>query len=749
MLIVRYKLGVYFSAHMEDISRAVQSARYNEAVIVDVDGQEIVLVATIDQSSGGLVWQDATTSSSGGEDVAILRHLRTKMWILPMLNDVTRNEFYQAAVRNACQALPILSEKLIDSEITVLDIGSGTGLLAMMGYKFAIDVFRHTAKKVKVVSLEMASAMARVARETVTANGFDHDEIQIRAEHSCEMPPLHPKAFLCTSELLESALLGEGILPALRDAWDRHLTPNAVVVPQRARVYAQILHNKELIGSYSGPAPLLKLGDGVTSLRLFLSSSDESLMSSAGGVVVPVHARSLLHHADTRVLSKSTMVMDFNFTSRDSIPGTEGRSRRHCVSIQESGTAHGVLFWWELDLWDDITYSTECGKQQWQDHWRQCLYVFTSPIDVHKNADIYLDCHHTDMSLSFTLGCHQHVTKRPRSIAEQAPLTPFRASILSDVSRLQLMHDAISKTLISLGKGVLVLDLSDFSLCSILAALAGATRVVSVESSSGALPITSAQVAQIANRLPLEGSTFEILQCHCENVSLELLGGVPASLVVSEPYYEVLEGWHLQEAINYFYLLKSMKVRGLVALDFVSLPSCARVMGCAIESNAIHGAYTNCGDESEYLCGLDHSFVNQHAARYHENELWIPSWQYDSKEITEAFEVATLNYNTLEIEGNGIWRDSSFAHYDGVICHGFKFWIEYDFLDQKTSVVNTKGRPYHQGVKLLSSACAVDGSQTFQCRLIVGGDFPDHEVHRMDLRVVPKKSNTQSAILDA
>jgi protein arginine N-methyltransferase 7 len=728
--------------HMEDISRAVQSARYNEAVIVDVEGQEIVLVATVDQSSGGLVWQDATSPSSGEKNVAILRHLRTKSWMLPMLNDVTRNEFYQAAIRKACQALPILAEELVDSEINILDIGSGTGLLAMIGYKFATGVLQSTAKKVKVVSLEMASAMARVARETVTANGFDPGEIQIRDVHSCEMPPLHPKAIFCTSELLESALLGEGILPALRDAWDRHLTPNAVVVPQRARVYAQILHNKEWIGAYAGPATQQSLGDGDTSLRLSISSSDEPLLCSAGGVLVPVHARFLLCHADTRVLSKPTMVMDFNFSSQASIPGIEGRSRRHSVSIQESGTAHGVLFWWELDLWNDITYSTECGKQQWQDHWRQCLYVFTAPIDVQKDTDVYLDCHHTDVSLSFTLGHHQHVTKRPRNISEQAPITPFRAAVLSDVSRLQTMHDAISKTLKSLDKGALVLDLSDFSLCSMLAALAGATHVISVESSSGALPILSAQVAQIANRLPREGSTFEIFQCHCDNLSLELLCGVPASLVLSEPYYEVLEGWHLQEAINYFYLLKSMKLRGLVALDFVSLPSCARVMGCAIESNAIHGAYKKCGDESEYLCGLDHSFVNQHAARYHENELWIPLWQYESKEITESFEVAMLNYNTLEIEGNGIFRDASFVASDCVNCHGFKFWIEYDFLDTKTSVLSTRGPPYHQGVKLLSSPCTVVAGQIFQCRLIVGGDFPDHEVHRIEFQVVPSETTT-------
>ena len=731
---------------MEEISRAVQSARYNEAVIVDVEGREIVLVATIDPLSGGLVWQDAAATSSEGSNVAILRHLRTKQWILPMLNDTIRNDHYQAAIHKACQTMPCIAEQLVESKIRVLDIGSGTGLLAMMGYQYATEVRSATTKTVEVVSIEMACAMAQVARETVTANGFEK-QIHIVNQHSCEMPPLHPKAILCTSELLESSLLGEGILPALRDAWDRHLTPNAIVVPQRARVYVQLLENKEWIGAYAGPIAQLELGSGsdsgggVTSLRLSTSIRDEPLMGNTGGIVVSLHARSLLQHAETRVLSKPTMVMDFDFSSKDTIPGTEGRSRRHCVDIQESGTVHGVLFWWELDLWDDITYTTECGKQRWQDHWRQCLYVFATPFEVRTDTDVYLTCHHSDLALSFTLGSDQRMTKRPRSISEQAPLTPFRAAILSDVPRLETMRDAISTTLTTLGDSALVLDLSDFSLCSILAALAGAKGVVSLESSTGALPVLSARVAQIANRLPREGCTYEILQCHGEDLSLELLGGDPASLVVSEPYYEVLEGWHLQEAINYFYLLKSMKHRGLLSDNFVSLPSCARIMGCAIESDAIHGAYGKCGDESETLCGFDHSFVNKYACRYHENELWIPLWQYQHTEISESVEVATLNYNTLEIERNGIWRDVLFVDSNRVTCHGFKFWIEYYFLDDnKGSVISTKGRPYHQGVKLLTSPCTIDRGQTFQCRLIVGGELPDHEVHLIELQVVPSET---------
>ena len=66
-----------------------------------------------------------------------------------------------------------------------------------------------------VTSLEMATAMARLARQVVQANQLS-DVITVHEQHSCEMPPLSSKAMLCTSELLESGLLGEGTL------WCRH-----------------------------------------------------------------------------------------------------------------------------------------------------------------------------------------------------------------------------------------------------------------------------------------------------------------------------------------------------------------------------------------------------------------------------------------------------------------------------------------------------------------------------------------------
>ena len=52
------------------------------------------------------------------------------------------------------------------------------------------------------------------------------------------------RADLLTSELLDSTLLAEGVLPTVRDAWRRLLRPGAAVLPAGARVWAQVLASR-------------------------------------------------------------------------------------------------------------------------------------------------------------------------------------------------------------------------------------------------------------------------------------------------------------------------------------------------------------------------------------------------------------------------------------------------------------------------------------------------------------------------
>jgi protein arginine N-methyltransferase 7 len=747
---------------MDQISAAVQAARYNEAVVVNVEDEdgvkrELVLVATIDAANGGVVWKNVSEESNGDkdtdvdDDIGIRCHLRTKRWVLPMLNDKPRNEMYQEAIQQACKEAVAkhkeLTTKDVPASFYVLDIGSGTGLLAMMASKYTAEALRNDdddKTKVEVLSLEMASAMSRLARQTVASNAFKN--ISIQEEHSCEITvPDSERAMLCTSELLESGLLGEGILPALRDAWDRHLHPNAIMVPQRARVYAQLLGSSNLLNGYAGPSTTeIDFGKKRSGLRLSTSSdATDSLLGNVEGVLVPIHAGYLLRDESTKLLSDPLMVMDFDFMSPGVMPGPEGRSRSHSILTRASGVVQAVLFWWELDLYDGITYSTECGKQPWQDHWQQCLHVFTDPsaLPVQEGKDVCLICHHTDTRISFSLDTSiidNVEQKRPKTVPTLPLLTPLRSRILADSDRIGIFQRSIGSVLSTMGSDELVLDMSDFSLCGVVAALSGAKRVVCLESSSLELPMMSARLAQLGNRLPSDGSTFEILQCHSEQLSLEVIESC-ASLVVAEPYYEMLEGWHLQECINYFFLLRSLSNRDLLMKDYVSIPSQARIMGCALQSDAIHGAYQGCGDDSSSVCGFDHSMVNKLGARYHEYDLSIPLWQYTHSELTTAFEIARMDYNKLVIEGNGQWKQVPFLANVGGVCHGLLLWIEYSYPSDKIAtreVISTKGSPYNQVVRLMKCPVNANKASVFRCRIKIDEDLEGkREIHDIELKV--------------
>jgi protein arginine N-methyltransferase 7 len=749
-----------------DITQALQSARYNEAVIVNVspdgqdeDARELTLVACLDEENGGVMWNDLAALSSD-DKIGLKRHLRTKRWVFPMLNDHRRNELYEQAIQKASQEVVRrnLSRK---DDFRVLDIGSGTGLLAMMAARH-LEQESSPEKKVSVTSLEMSSAMAQLAELTVGSNSLQN-QVHIREAHSCELPALEPQAQLCTSELLESGLLGEGWLPALRDAWERHLSENAVVVPQRARVFAQLVEG-DCLSKYWGPHESLPDVDGQTML-LFTSrrKSDVLLGGGESGIHIPVHAERLLSGEEpwrVRPLSNPIPVLYLDVSSKASIPGPEGTSQTQIFTPVASGTAHGVLFWWELDLWDGMTYSTQVGKDPWQDHWHQCVFVFTQPTGecpkLIEGVPSLLTAYQDDSRISFSVDCEHHdeaaepAAKRPRPTnAMNSLVSPERAFQLNDLERTKVLREGVESAMSKFGSEAVVLDLSDFSLCAMIAGLLGAPKVTSLETSTGSVPITAARIAQLANGLPLdpdEPESFQIVQCHPEQLSLEVIGGKPANILVAEPYYEVLEGWHLQEALNYFYIVRALRKRGLIAGGALSVPSYAVVMGCAIEAPDLGQAYNKC---NHLLHGFKHDAINEHGNQFSEFDMSLPLWQYNYTPLTESFELARIDYLEGSILNNRTVVKQAFNRTG--TCHAMLVWIEYGVsVGDDMKILSTRGRSHRQIFRMLSEAVTVGegdpGSTIFCCRASLG-ELKGPEDHQFEIHIEQSKAGSIVDIL--
>ena len=740
----------------DDITEALKKARYNEIVQVNVsDGEnsrELILGACLDEENGGVQWSDLSENGSSTNSLT-KRHLRTKQWFFPMLNDSRRNELYQKAIQLASdeviQRFP--NERLV----TNLDIGGGTGLLAMISAR-SLDKASKVSSlvpdntKVQIKSLEMSTAMAKIATLTVASNELD-DTIQVLEQHSCEMESLEPKAHLCTSELLESGLLAEGWLPAMRDAWERHLDPNAVVVPQRARIVCQVIQG-ECLSNYWGPHQDVSGFPESRRLKLYERSlqSDTFLLGGTqgtqNGVQIPVHAEQLFTDKRYQVtpLSDPISILDFSVTSKDSIPPPEGRSRTIEFIPTRSGTAHAILFWWELDLYGEtLTYTTRHDKGPWQDHWHQCIFVFSRPktecIELSQDQPAILRANHDDSRVYFdiTLCQKENSNKRfkPTNHTErQALITPERAWQLNDVKRAEILRNGLQFALQKQGlHDAVVLDLSDFSLCAMMAALLGAPNVSSIESSLGSLPMMTARIAQLSNNLPLKEKSFQILQCHPEQLTIDFLGGKAPNIVAAEPYYEILERWHLQEALNYFYTLRALKRGGILSNVMVSIPRSACVKVCAFESYDIGNAYKPC--ESS-LCGFQHGVANSNAA-LHDHDISLQSWQYEMIQLTDPIKLATIDYEACEIKANDTLVRAPFRR--AGTCHGVLIWIEYEVTIGKDqhSILTTNDRSHHQIIRMLPSPIKVLQKETtfLSCKCKLGNLSETKESHELEFEI--------------
>ena len=148
-----------------------------------------------------------------------------------MLQDRARNMAYDAALRRA-----------IRPGCRVLEIGTGSGLLAMMAAR---------AGAAQVVTCECNAAIADVASEIIAGNGLA-DRVRIVAKHSADLAvgvDLDEPVDVLVSEIVTNNMVGEGVLPAIEQAARRLIRPDAQIIPARGIVRVALAEDRELASS--------------------------------------------------------------------------------------------------------------------------------------------------------------------------------------------------------------------------------------------------------------------------------------------------------------------------------------------------------------------------------------------------------------------------------------------------------------------------------------------------------------------
>ncbi|KAK3041107.1 hypothetical protein RJ639_026904 [Escallonia herrerae] len=158
---------------------------------------------------------------------------------LDMLNDTRRNRAYRAAI-----------DKTVTKPCHVLDIGAGTGLLSMMAARAMASggYVESSSSKGTVTACESYLPMVKLMRKVLRVNGMEQI-VQIINKRSDELEvgvDISSRADILVSEILDSELLGEGLIPTLQHAHDKLLVQNPQTVPYRATTYGQLVESTHL-----------------------------------------------------------------------------------------------------------------------------------------------------------------------------------------------------------------------------------------------------------------------------------------------------------------------------------------------------------------------------------------------------------------------------------------------------------------------------------------------------------------------
>ncbi|KAK0588264.1 hypothetical protein LWI29_036867 [Acer saccharum] len=623
---------------------------------------------------------------------------------LDMLNDSCRNSAYRLAI-----------EKTVTKPCHVLDIGAGTGLLSMMAAR-AMGSGDSTAKhntEGMVTACESYLPMVKLLRKVMHINGMGRN-INVINKRSDELTvgvDVVSRADVLVSEILDSELLGEGLIPTLQHAHDMLLVENPLVVPFRATTYGQLVESTSLWKLHDLHTNEAKASDGI------------HLVPTGLHTILRVKSQQYAMHCDAitkeiKLLSEPFKIFEFDFWKR---PDSHGETELH-IKATDDGRVNAVVSWWvlQLDQEGTIFYSTaprwisspiNTSTKDWCDHWKQCVwFVQGKGMPICKGEEVLLNASHTETSISYNLN-----PKIPRTEVTQDNLKtedfqlilpPERIAIYGDGEWRLCMLTAIRNALSQRAQPLCVVaDDSVFSTICI-AHLSKTAHVLSLFPGLGDRGAQYLETVADANGFSMDH--VEVLRKRKTCWTMDDTHQKKVDLLIGEPYYYGNDGMLPWQNLR-FWKERTM-LDPILSEDVLIMPRKGILKACAMSLPDLWNSRRSLSK----IEGFDHAVVNTTLGAC--GDLSPPKegpslpffiWQCgEIKELSEVFTVMEFDHSKpiSQCHGKALVEFTKPG-----ICHGFALWIDW-VMDVENSIVLSTGpdkRYWKQGVKLLATPVTV------------------------------------------
>ncbi len=280
-------------------------------------------------------------------DWVLLSH--SLLFYAGILRDEQRKSAYEAALKAT-----------VFPGSVVVDLGAGTGYFSLYAAKLGAR---------RVFAIETASAILAL-EELAVENDLDTCITCIRGDsRTIELPE---RADIIVADLRGGLPYAPGNIDSLIDARDRFLCPDGVLIPRSDTVKCALVSEDSMWDNYFAGLD--------SNLELNLSVLQRRTLNCITSIA---NIRNLV--SNPVVYS----VLDYSGSPPRSI------RREVCFTATRPGTCHGIAFWFEARLHEDIGYDTGPGSNQ--SAYSNRFLPFLNPVEAEAGEQIVVDIAFTEV----------------------------------------------------------------------------------------------------------------------------------------------------------------------------------------------------------------------------------------------------------------------------------------------------------------------------------------------------------------
>ena len=401
-------------------------------------------------------------------------------------------------------------------------------------------------------------------------------------------------------ELADHGLLGEGLLPTLREVLaSGTASKDATIIPCGAYVEAALFEDASL-AKRRGP-------------------DDYRRQRCRGGAAC---APARLGNA--RRLTPYVRVLDLSFSSPPARGAHAGA--KVDLQVQKRGRVDAVGYRWRMDLGFGESVSNEEDAADFQDHWWQMAQPLDAPFDIGPGVPFSLKATHTDTDVVFDVFFDAGFVTSASALCACGLHVGYSTQRLASLPN---DHRALAERCLRGDDTAEVWDIGDGGVCALACLRAGCDNAVAwCADARDAL-----HASNVARRFELALSIFSDVS-EAPSTDAEVI------VVTGEPYYHDLEGHPVAGALRFW--RRCAMLRELFAGRRVRVaPGRAVVIAVAIRSDDLKKAY---GPLAEEICGVDQTAASEAWLKARRELVPIDLDEYDGDIVAER-EITSFRFS--------------------------------------------------------------------------------------------------------